>query len=235
MCLDSTVSPFLTSYNVPIVASNNDFVTTSVDVQSIPEGYVLIDQNTIDVNSDYKVAAGNNVYYGTSYYKFGHDLLNLKKLSDDNDEISNFVINGSIDFGFLVDPNMDCYISGINEGSVTCDGKASNAVGVLVGKTTTFTDPYSKNLQIDSSITFTISSTGAANYSWSVLAPEILTNGDISINATFHASSDSYATSLLFKTRIVANKFTINGIFDISSTNASVMQLLYMAASPLIQ
>ncbi|GHU51045.1 hypothetical protein FACS189459_6100 [Bacilli bacterium] len=57
-------------------------------------------------------------------------------MSDENEHIVNFVIDGDVDFGFLIDPDMDCHIFGINNATVQCNTVENNKtlVGVICGR-----------------------------------------------------------------------------------------------------
>ncbi|GHU51485.1 hypothetical protein FACS189459_7270 [Bacilli bacterium] len=92
-----------------------------VSTKSISDKYLTTPSKTkIDVGSDDAIIT------------IGNPLLKLKQLSLDHNGITNFVIKGSVDFGFLLDPNMDCHISGINNATVRCDAYSHD--GVTVGK-----------------------------------------------------------------------------------------------------
>jgi hypothetical protein len=88
-------------------------------------------------NSDYIVHAGEEVKYGVNdadKTKFGNDLLDLKKLSADNNNETFFTIVEDVYFGFLVDPDMNCHINGINNALSHCVSSNDSAVGVVAGR-----------------------------------------------------------------------------------------------------
>ncbi|MDR3330457.1 MAG: hypothetical protein LBS76_04235, partial [Mycoplasmataceae bacterium] len=81
------------------------------------------DEKVIEINAtnvtNYLIDANTQIYIEqSSSGAFGHKLLDLKKLSDDNDNITHFVITENIDFGFLVNPDMDCHLSAKNNAIV---------------------------------------------------------------------------------------------------------------------
>jgi hypothetical protein len=88
--------------------------------------------------SDYVISAGENINYSaTNDIEFGNDLLDLKKLSDDNNHATLFTVVGHVNFGFLVDPDMDCHINGIGNALAICyanDLNTNMAVGIFVGR-----------------------------------------------------------------------------------------------------
>jgi hypothetical protein len=95
-------------------------------------------------NSTYIVHAGENVYVTDGVPKtFENDLLDLKALSDaDSEHRTLFTVAGHVNFGFLVDPDMDCHINGIDSALAICISPRSGTpistsqgtVGVTIGR-----------------------------------------------------------------------------------------------------
>ncbi|GHU50237.1 hypothetical protein FACS189459_3750 [Bacilli bacterium] len=91
--------------------------------------------------------------------KFGHPLLDLKALSSDNGNKTYFRLTGDVTFGFLVDPEMTCYLDAENNAKSTITVQDKNACSVVVGTTgsNSFND-FDNKLIIDKSLTLKITS-----------------------------------------------------------------------------
>jgi hypothetical protein len=91
------------------------------------------------IDATYKIAANTAIHINDSHdMKFGNVLIDLKSLSNANGGCTNFVVDGAVDFGLLVDPEMDCHIAGTDDGKIGIDetnlNKGKNIVGVVIGR-----------------------------------------------------------------------------------------------------
>lgn len=196
---------------------------------------IRITQSTIDENPNYKVSAGTNVYYSSSQFVlFGHDLLNLKALSDDNGGETFFTVTENINFGFLVDPSMDCHLNGINGAVVTCEittGTLMNAVGIEVGSTTNnVSSAYVGNMTIDNNLSFVISSNIISAMVCGVRFNNIDSSLTQTINGVFELSSSSIASTIcgVYFNKVASSNLAINGTFTLSAAgNTSVAYCVY--------
>jgi hypothetical protein len=183
------------------------------------------DEKTIEINNTnvagYLTDSNSQIYYdGSSSYIAGNQLLKLKEFSEVNDNITHFVITSDINFGFLVDPDMDCHISASNGAIITCNGGLNSADGVFVGTTTdNCSGVYTKNLVIDSNVTFMISSpahaTGVYFNSTATNSTQII-NGTFTISSTASFTEDYYSAYGVCFDSTASGSITVNGTFAIS-------------------
>jgi hypothetical protein len=92
------------------------------------------------IAAKYKIERNSEIFINDSdTMSFNEVLIDLKKLSDDNGNGTNFVVEGTVDFGFLVDPNMDCHIAGSNKGdSININNvyiDPYTVAGIVIGRT----------------------------------------------------------------------------------------------------
>jgi hypothetical protein len=108
------------------------------------------------------IVAGQAIHYTENdTMTFGHKMLDLKVLSDaDPEHRTLFTIDGLVNFGLLIDPDMNCHINGINNASVNCATSLNlNACGVFVGRNNGNMGQnwnYRGNLQIDDNVSFSV-------------------------------------------------------------------------------
>jgi hypothetical protein len=93
--------------------------------------------------TNYLIPANTAIYTTeseASVYRFGHSLINLKAMSDDNNGATEFIIIDDIHFGFLIDPNMDCCLKTNNGSKIVIDSSTSNlyVTFVVIGRLNNF-------------------------------------------------------------------------------------------------
>ncbi|GMO14579.1 MAG: hypothetical protein Ta2E_05060 [Mycoplasmoidaceae bacterium] len=180
-------------------------------------------KNTILINNDmeeYLLGSNTSVFISsdeTENFTVGNRLLNLKKLSEDSKGTTNFIIDGSVNFGFLIDPSMNCHISGKNNASVKFNTGSYAGVAFIVGRTNNIGDfVYSKKLTIEESVSVDVFS---LNNAYGISIGEI-NGGGINISAIFSISANGYGTGLEVLNK-VSGIVTISGLFNISSSSSS--------------
>jgi hypothetical protein len=177
---------------------------------------------------NYKVSAGTDIYYCNDFSRgetnnitLDHDLLDLKALSDDNECVTKFVITQDIDFGFLVNPNMDCKLSAINNAIVNCVSNSSSAYGIIVGRVELNDGIFKGKMEIDSSMTFNIIKTSVDYLGYGALGGVMFysnsSESNIEINGTFKITGGNYGYGVQFRSNI-SGILTISGIFYVSAT-----------------
>jgi hypothetical protein len=173
----------------------------------------------------YLIPQTTRIYVNTNgtYFFAGHQLLDLKALSVDNDNVTNFVITGDVAFGFLVAPDMNCHLIGSGVDMVTCAAAGSNnAFGVIVGSTLQDSAiMYSKNLTIDPNVNFLVSSSGTGS-SYGVYIDELATGTTEVINGTFIVKNtgSNTATGVCFSSINKNSVQIINGVFAINGASS---------------
>lgn len=182
---------------------------------------VYITQDTIEEKQEYKVAKDTTIYYGSGEtLQFGHDLLNLKALSQDHKGITNFTFKGAVDFGFLVDFDMDCRLYGTKDALMEWSGEGSNnGCGIVVGNTETPDGvvAYDGDLYIDKSAKFNISSVSGSVFGVTNFC-STTAKSKLTINGTFELSSTSGgAYGVYLEDCVIGGSLTVNGTFNISS------------------
>jgi hypothetical protein len=149
--------------------------------------------------------------------------LDLGKLSQDNNDQTNFMVDGTIDFGFLVNPTMDCFIKGEKQAVVNCDGNGNNATGVIIGSTdaTLSSYDYAHTLGLEKNLTFNISTTSEAGAA-GVLSSFAASNSMMTLNSVFNVASNKASDGVVFL-KGVGNKSqqNINGTFNVVSVGSS--------------
>lgn len=184
---------------------------------------ININNDTINENANYKVAAGSTIWYNVNDYKMtlGHDLIDLKALSIDHHNITNFIVDGVVDFGFLIDFDTDFSLSGINNASIQWSGNGIGC-GVVVGSKLQPSGAitYSGNMNIDSNISFNISSNNDSVFGVYLGSTS---TGLISINGNFILTSKNISqgnvSGVFFSNN--TNSVNINGLFSITGGNTT--------------
>lgn len=182
---------------------------------SIETGIKITDQ----IDSRYIINSNVNIYYSyDSSWVFGHKLLDLKALSNDNDGKTFFTIVGEVDFGLLVNPDMDCHINGTDNANVVCDSTSTWAGGLVVGRNNVNNEylnyNYTGKLQIDDNVTFSVSSVQQPAHG--VIVNSTLSVSVLTINGTFDVSSSaSGAYGCYFNNYTRSSSQTFNGKFNI--------------------
>lgn len=196
------------------------FCSPKRDVYAIKINETNVKKYLKDANQDVWVSQ-------TESKKIGHKLLDLKALSDENKDITNFVISGTIDFGFLIDPNMDCSLSGINNATVNCSTN-SNIVGcgIIIGriakddKSGKNDGIYTKNLTINNNITFNISSENSTSPIYGIYFNNTNATSTQHISAIFNINSSTSPCTGLSYINADGN-IVFDGNLTINSTKLS--------------
>lgn len=188
----------------------------------------MIKQSTISESPDYRVAKETDVWFNSGdsdKISFGHDLFNLKAFQEnlfekEHKEITTFYVSGQIDFGFLVDFDMDCHLVGVNH-ELTQIRMSGQGCGIIVGETTQpdASKPciYTGNMDIENNMTFNISS---STYVSGVNIGSIAPSSSITINGTFNLTSMTNVYGVDFGTSsTISGDVTINGTFALTSEN----------------
>jgi hypothetical protein len=151
----------------------------------------------------------------------------LKALSDENKDITNFVISGTIDFGFLIDPEMDCSLSGVNNATVNCSSNSNViACGIIIGRIAKDGSSgkndgiYTKNLIIHNNITFNIKSENSTSPIYGIYFNNTDVASTQNISATFNINSSTSPCTGLFYISADGN-IIFDGNLNITSTNLS--------------
>ncbi|MDR0545726.1 MAG: hypothetical protein LBG49_02275 [Mycoplasmataceae bacterium] len=181
--------------------------------------FITINNKTINQKkSKYKVESGKDIWLNSigDHITLGHNVLNLKALSMAHKNVTNFFVDGDINFGFLVDFDMDCHLTGSNNELMQWSGNGIGC-GVIVGETTQPTSPisYSGHINIEPSMTFDISSTD--NFAYGVRLQDTTASSIQKINGTFKVSSSTKDAYGVFINGVCAGNTTINGTFSIYS------------------
>jgi hypothetical protein len=179
----------------------------------------------------YLTNPNSSVYYGPQAHTIGDRLLKLKDFSEANGNITHYVVTENITFGFLVDPNMECYIGAINGATITCEQDSNTNVGVIVGTVDeACTGFYNKSLTIDSNVVFNIKSNYATAINYGVFFNSVNSETTQIINGTFNISSNSsHICGVYFIAADSGSTQIINGTFIISSVYASFSTVVYGA------
>lgn len=133
---------------------------------------------------------GPNIYFNTLCA-----LLDIQKLSEDNDNATTFIVDGEINYGFLVPHDMDFNLFGIN-GAVDYINNAPTPGAKFVRPATgaifvgTLSAPpqnasYSKSLYIDSSISFVINNDSEDSTTFGFAATGTTKEGQYTIKSNF--------------------------------------------------
>lgn len=181
---------------------------------------VTITQNTINEKSDYKVTAESEIWYNNGdddKITLGHDLFNLKALSIDHSNTTNFIISGNVNFGFLVDFDMDCHLTGVDDELMSWSGEG-NGCGVIVGniRQPLSAVSYSKNMYIGKMV-FTIScdnSVSGTASAYGVYINDTITNSTQTIGGVF-AISSPHSAAYGVRVGSINSNLNINGVFSI--------------------
>ncbi|MDR3330215.1 MAG: hypothetical protein LBS76_02965, partial [Mycoplasmataceae bacterium] len=197
--------------------------TTVASLVVLPETQSMVLDNTLDQTQSYFVSS---YYVGTQSFTCPTNtkMLDLKAYATAKGCSDNFfVINGTVNYGILIDYDQSVSLYGINDGTIQL-GTLSQplaggaVIGIAVGNIGSSSTPYSGNLLIDKSVVVNIysSSTVFGIYFYSTAA-----NSTQTISGTFTISTDGIASGVVFASTVAGNT-TISGTFTISSTSGSV-------------
>lgn len=185
----------------------------------------LINKDTInDSDGKYKVPKGTPIQYGPLLtITLDHDLFNLEKFSLNHGGVTNFDISGEVNFGFLVGFNIDCKLTGINNELTNLNNVTGTACGIIVGvvqgEPTPSSWAYSKNMNIEPSMTFNIRSSSPSARAYGVHIGPTGPQGTLKINGTFSIYSANLARGF-YAAGIAASSTIIDGVFTISGVES---------------
>jgi hypothetical protein len=177
-----------------------------------------LNQATFDNNEQYQVSGDASIYTSSTETISSHnDFFDLNKFSDDNNNITDFIIDGTINFGILVGFNEDVSLYGENGSLINLTGQTQDTYGILVGSTAAGSDTCAGNMYIDESINANIISSNIAYdvYFDSAVAGTTTINGNFSLSST-----QASATGVIFN-KTTAGAITIDGNFSVSSSSSS--------------
>jgi hypothetical protein len=162
----------------------------------------------------YQVSGSTSIYANSTDIIDSHNIfLDLKKFSDDNDNATYFMIDGTINFGILVGFGEDVNLYGENGCLINLINQTDDTYGILVGSTDAGSDTYTGNMYIDDSV--------AANISTSREAYGVYFGSDVAgsatINGNFSVSSSGTVAYGVYFNSVVASSIAINGNFSVSS------------------
>jgi hypothetical protein len=167
----------------------------------------------------YQVSEDTAVYTFSGDPFTSHNLFfDLNKFSDDNGNATDFVIDGTINFGLLVGFNENVNLYGENGSLIDLTGQTTDTYGILVGSIEAGQDTYTGNMYIDSSVTANISSSTNTSgvYFDSTAAGTITVNGNFSL---FASQPRSFDCGVYFDSVAVGSTQNINGNFWINYQN----------------
>jgi hypothetical protein len=215
----TTAGPYTGTLTATKARCHAGSITVTITVNDA----IVID-NQID--QKYKITSYTTIYVNNNTrMHFNEDLIDLKALSDDHFGLTYFLISGDVDFGFLIDPEMDCHIAG-NNSNVSIDPnnliKGTNIVGVVIGRTTySGTFAYNKKLTIDNTVTFKLG--GLTVYGIYFNGTDINSSIDIECTFLINAKGEGYqdhsdytAWGCYFYSTVYGN-ININGHFEVAS------------------
>lgn len=183
--------------------------------------------NYLDLSQPYFVSSyyvGNELIYCPTDTK----MLDLKTYAETIEYFGSlFVIDGTIKYGILINPDQAVDLVGENDATIELGTKESqlndnNAVGIAIGQTSgTGGMTYTNALYIDNSVNVDIYTTSSLT-AYGVCLYSIDTFAQIFIGAAFNvfATGEAYGVNILAgaPTLSVNGFVTINGVFIISSS-----------------
>jgi hypothetical protein len=180
---------------------------------------VILNQATFDDNAQYQISQDTTIYASSQPITASHNIfLDLNKLAADNNNATDFIIDGSVDFGILVGFIENVNLYGENGSLINLTGQTVNTWGILVGSTSSGSDTYTGNMHIDKSVTANISSNDNACgvYFEPTATGSITINGNFSV---FDPGSSGSASGVGFSST-VSGSITINGNFSVCSDSS---------------
>jgi hypothetical protein len=190
--------------------------TTSCKKESpvvIPE---IIDQATFDDNEQYQISGNTTIYTSsTSTTTTSHNLFfDLSKFATDNNNATDFVIEGTINFGILVGFNENVNLYGENESLINLTDQSATIYGILVGSIDSGQSTYTGNMHIDESVSTKI-------ISWSVAYGvyfDSIVVGSVTINGDFSVQGFATTYGVRFNSTAFGSTQNINGNFSLTSS-----------------
>lgn len=179
-----------------------------------------ITQGTIEEDyGKYKVSAGRAIWLNDYLpLTFGHDLFNLKLWSINHNNTTEFIVDGTINFGFLVDFDMDCHLIGENNMLMLTDSTGACGCGVVVGSRDQPSSVvvYSGNMNIEPSMTLNITFHGENHSDLLGIIIYVPITSYVTINGTFNISGNSVCRGVYIGSTITdGSSLIINGNFSI--------------------
>jgi hypothetical protein len=189
---------------------------TSCKKEKPTDGRVILNQATFDNNAQYQVPKNATIYTSSSEPIGLHNIfLDLSKFAADNNNVDEFYISGTINFGILVGFNENINLYG--EGGLinVVDGD-TDKYGIMVGSTDSGSDTYTGNMYIDESVTVKISSVAGVCYGVYI---DSQISGDTTINGNFYVRGNYYTTGVKLGSTGTNSTQNINGNFVLDSMN----------------
>jgi hypothetical protein len=187
---------------------------------------VELNQATFDNNEQYQVSEDTTIYIAPGEEIGDHNVFfDLNKFSAVNNNATDFMIKGSINFGILVGFSENVNLYGEDDGLINLTNQDEDAYGVLVGSTDAEQDAYTGNMYIDGSVTANISSSNDAyGVSFSCVAA-----GSITVNGSFLITADAGdAYGVYFESTSVDSTQNINGNFSVCSSSPASFGVCFL-------